>query len=76
VTTIGTALDNGDAIGLPGNRDTVLYAGAWWAPASAGWAEVPRPERPGLSSGPPSSWPRPPVGSTTVEEGEPDPWKA
>src|ERR1700722_11305534 len=49
---IGAALDTGDAITLPGSRDTVLYQGTWWAPASAGWTHVPRPARP-----------RPPAGS-------------
>jgi hypothetical protein len=53
VTVIGAALDNGDAVSLPGRRDTVLYQGTWWAPASSGWTEVPGPERPGLLSGPP-----------------------
>jgi hypothetical protein len=74
VTAIGTALDNGDAISLPGRPDTILYQGAWWVPASAGWTEIPRSERPGLPTGPPSPWPRPPAG--TAEEGKPDPWKA
>jgi hypothetical protein len=76
VTTIGAALGNGDAIGLPGTRDTILYQGTWWAPASAGWTETPRAEHPGLPTGMPGAWTGPPTGGTATQEGEPDPWKA
>jgi hypothetical protein len=75
VTTIGAALDAGDAIGLPGNRDTILYQGTWWVPVSAGWIETPRPEHPGLPRGPQLPWHLPPAG-TTGEQGERDPWQA
>jgi hypothetical protein len=72
--TIGAALDRGEAINLPGNRDTVLYQGAWWTPVPLGWTEVQRPEHPGLPSGPARPWHCPPAGAT--DEGERDPWQA
>jgi hypothetical protein len=71
---IGTALDAGDAVPLPGKRDTVLYRGAWWEPASAGWTRVPRPERPPLPGGPRFPWQDPPEG-TAAERGT-DSWQA
>jgi hypothetical protein len=70
---IGAALDNGDAISLPDNRDTVLYQGTWWVPASAGRTEAPRPERTGLPGGPQRPWQRP--SPDTTKEGERDPWQ-
>jgi hypothetical protein len=79
--TIGAALDNGDAVTLPATRDTVLYQGTWWQPASAGWTQVPRRERPRLPTGMPANWPGPQASTTTTAgeaaaEGDPDPWRA
>jgi hypothetical protein len=73
---IGAALDAGDAVTLPGARDTVLYQGTWWAPASAGWTQVPRRERPRLPTGMPGTWPGGPAATEAAAEGDPDPWKA
>ena len=46
---VAAALDSGDASAVPVLRDYVLYAGAWWVPASSGWVKVPRPGRAGES---------------------------
>jgi hypothetical protein len=78
---VGAALDNGDAIPVPGAHDMILHAGNWLAPASAGWIEVPGPTRPGLPSEQSAAWLRPEAGGSNAEEAEtteglPDPWKA
>jgi hypothetical protein len=72
--TVAAALDSGDALPLPGSGDRLRWAGAWWAPASAGWVQVPGPERPGLPPVP-AARPAPSHGSgTTAERDEADPW--
>jgi hypothetical protein len=38
---MAVAFDVGDATPLPGRRDYMTYRGAWWAPASAGWIQMP-----------------------------------
>ena len=71
---IGTALDNGTAIPVPGIRDTIIYEGRCLAPASSGWTEVPGPRRPGLPAQPDASRRAWPWASTTGGAEGTDPW--
>jgi hypothetical protein len=48
---IAQALDNGDAMQLPGLNDFVIYAGACWAPGGSGWVRVPVPDPPAQMNG-------------------------
>lgn len=81
---IGAALDDGEAIAVPGTRDTLFLAGAWHAPASAGWTEVPGPAGAGLPGPATPPWLSPPGPASrhrpappaAEEEGNPDPWQA
>jgi hypothetical protein len=71
--SVGTAIDSGDARPLPGSTDRLMWAGAWWAPASGGWVKVPGPVRPGFPTGP-AAHPARPLADGTTAEGEADPW--
>jgi hypothetical protein len=72
--TVAAALDSGDALPLPGSGDGLRWAGAWWAPACAGWVQVPGPGPAGLPARP-AAWPaRPPVVGTTAGKDDADPW--
>jgi hypothetical protein len=71
---VAAALDSGEALPLPGSSDHLMWVGGWWAPASAGWVQVPGRQRPGLLPGPPARRPGPPIVGMTTEGVEADPW--
>jgi hypothetical protein len=57
---MAAALDNGDAVTVPGLRDYACCAGTWWIPAGSGWIQVPPP--------------LPAAGTEDAGTGGPDPW--